>query len=100
MSAWTAFQDRMGAINDVLNAVSVLQWDQRTMMPAAGAATRGKQIATLVGVARDMLLADAGFYPGLRIRSVRSSTSRPCCFSQYGRSMKTQFSASLSPSRR
>jgi carboxypeptidase Taq len=58
MSAWTAFQDRMGAINDVLNAVSVLQWDQRTMMPAAGAATRGKQIATLVGVARDMLLAD------------------------------------------
>jgi carboxypeptidase Taq len=48
----------MGAINDVLNAVSVLQWDQRTMMPAAGAATRGKQIATLVGVARDMLLAD------------------------------------------
>lgn len=58
MSALADFQERMGAINDVLNAVSVLQWDQRTMMPPGGAATRGRQVATLVGVARDMLLAD------------------------------------------
>jgi carboxypeptidase Taq len=58
MTALAEFHDRMGAINDVLNAVSVLQWDQRTMMPPGGAATRGKQVATLVGVARDMLLAD------------------------------------------
>jgi carboxypeptidase Taq len=58
MTAMTDFQERMGAINDVLNAVSILQWDQRTMMPTGGVATRGKQIATLVGVARDMLLGD------------------------------------------
>jgi carboxypeptidase Taq len=58
MSALTDFRERMGAINDVLNAVSVLQWDQRTMMPASGAATRGRQVATLVGVARDLLLKD------------------------------------------
>jgi len=58
MTGYAAFQERIGTINDVLNAVSVLQWDQRTMMPAGGVATRGKQIATLVGVARDLLLAD------------------------------------------
>jgi carboxypeptidase Taq len=59
MTGLAAFHERIGAINDVLNAVSLLQWDQRTMMPAGGAATRGKQVATLVGVARDMLLSDA-----------------------------------------
>ncbi len=58
MTGYTEFQERVGAINDVLNAVSVLRWDQRTMMPAAGAATRGRQIATLVGIARDLLLSD------------------------------------------
>ena len=58
MTGYTDFQERVGAINDVLNAVSVLRWDQRTMMPAAGAATRGRQIATLIGIARDLLLSD------------------------------------------
>src|SRR5262249_29166048 len=42
-----------------LNAASVLRWDQRTMMPATGAATRGQQIATLVGIACELLLSDA-----------------------------------------
>lgn len=93
MSAWTAFQDRMGAINDVLNAVSVLQNARQADRDA------GRRGARHAAGGRGVL-PRAGFYPGLRIRSVRSSTSRPCCFSQYGRSMKTQFSASLSPSRR
>ncbi|WP_262296765.1 carboxypeptidase M32 [Microvirga sesbaniae] len=52
-----ALQERVAAVNDVLNAVSVLTWDSRTMMPAGGAETRGLQIATLTRIARDLLLA-------------------------------------------
>jgi carboxypeptidase Taq len=47
---------RIGAVNDVLNAVSLLTWDSRTMMPGGGAETRGLQIATLTRLARDLLL--------------------------------------------
>lgn len=47
----------MGEINDLLNAKSVLSWDSRTMMPPGGAATRSKQIATLVVSARRLLLS-------------------------------------------
>src|SRR5918995_1265333 len=52
-----ALQERVAAVNDVLNATSVLTWDSRTMMPAGGAETRGHQIATLTRIARDLLLA-------------------------------------------
>jgi carboxypeptidase Taq len=48
-----------GRINDLLNAASILAWDSRTMMPAAGLATRGHQIATLTVAARDLLCSDA-----------------------------------------
>ena len=53
---FAALDERIGAINDVLNAASVLVWDSRTMMPAGGAASRGLQISTLTRVALDMLL--------------------------------------------
>jgi carboxypeptidase Taq len=52
-----ALNERVAAVNDVLNATSVLTWDSRTMMPAGGAETRGHQIATLTRVARDLLLS-------------------------------------------
>lgn len=52
-----ALYERIAAVNDVLNATSVLTWDSRTMMPSGGAQTRGQQIATLTRVARDLLLA-------------------------------------------
>jgi carboxypeptidase Taq len=52
-----ALQQRIAAVNDVLNATSVLTWDSRTMMPAGGAETRGHQIATLTRIARDLLLS-------------------------------------------
>ena len=52
-----ALQERIAAVNDVLNATSVLTWDFRTMMPSGGAETRGHQIATLTRVARDLLLS-------------------------------------------
>lgn len=47
---------RVGRLNDVLCAVNTLNWDARTQMPADGAETRGQQIATLMGIAREMIL--------------------------------------------
>jgi carboxypeptidase Taq len=55
---YAALMDTMGRVNDVLNAKSILNWDARTMMPAGGAETRGKQVATLAVIARDLLVAD------------------------------------------
>ncbi|MBB4041743.1 carboxypeptidase Taq [Microvirga flocculans] len=52
-----ALHERIAAVNDVLNATSLLTWDSRTMMPSGGAETRGQQIATLTRIARDLLLA-------------------------------------------
>ncbi|WP_226781237.1 carboxypeptidase M32 [Oceaniglobus trochenteri] len=48
--------DRVARLNDVLCAVNTLNWDARTQMPAGGAETRGAQVATLMGVAREMIL--------------------------------------------
>jgi carboxypeptidase Taq len=53
----TALAARIAAVNDVLCAQSVLTWDSRTMMPPGGATTRSRQIATLAGLARDLLVA-------------------------------------------
>src|SRR5918998_2026403 len=52
-----ALNERIAAVNDVLNAASVLIWDSRTMMPTGGVETRGCQIATLTRLARDLLLS-------------------------------------------
>jgi carboxypeptidase Taq len=52
-----ALNERVAAVNDVLNAASVLTWDSRTVMPLGGAETRGHQIATLTRLARDLLLS-------------------------------------------
>ncbi|MBB3950601.1 carboxypeptidase M32 [Aureimonas jatrophae] len=49
----------VAAVNDILCAVAVLQWDNRTVMPAGGAETRGQQIATLKGLARERILSGA-----------------------------------------
>ncbi len=47
---------RVGRLNDVLCAVNTLNWDARTQMPSGGAQTRGHQVATLMGIAREMIL--------------------------------------------
>ena len=59
-----ALDERIAAVNDVLNAASVLTWDSRTMMPSGGAETRGHQIATLTRLARDLLSARQAAVPG------------------------------------
>lgn len=52
------FTERLGTVNDLLNALSILQWDSRTMMPPGGVESRAKQISTLTGAAREVLLSD------------------------------------------
>ena len=56
---YAAFLERMGQVNDLLNAKSILNWDALTKMPAGGAATRAKQLSTLSVMARDLLVADS-----------------------------------------
>ena len=55
---YAAFLDRIGQVNDLINAKQILAWDARTMMPPGGAETRAKQEATLTVMARDLLVAD------------------------------------------
>jgi len=55
---YQALLERMGEVNDLLCAESMLSWDARTMMPPGGADTRAKQLATLTVLARNRLVAD------------------------------------------
>ncbi len=43
---------------DLNNAAALLAWDQEVYMPAKGATTRGRQIATLSAMAHDILTGD------------------------------------------
>lgn len=56
--SYAAFEAEIARVNDVLCAVNLLTWDSRTMMPPGGLEARAKQIATLVGIARDMATSD------------------------------------------
>jgi len=55
--SYAALIERMGQVNDMLNAQSILTWDARVMMPQGGHETRGKQLATLSVLTRDVLLS-------------------------------------------
>lgn len=48
-------KQRLGEINDVRSAASVLNWDQMTYMPPGGAEARGRQVATLEQIAHQKL---------------------------------------------
>jgi carboxypeptidase Taq len=50
--------ERIGTINDLLTTMNLLVWDSRTMMPPGGAAARGRQVATLTRLARDLICDD------------------------------------------
>lgn len=45
---------RLGALGE---AAAILHWDASTMMPRGGGAARGEQLATLAGLAHDMMTA-------------------------------------------
>jgi carboxypeptidase Taq len=51
-------RERLGAINDLSGAASLLAWDERTMMPKGGAETRAETLATLARVRHEMFIDD------------------------------------------
>jgi len=57
-SAYEELRRRLAEIADLSSAASVLIWDQRTMMPPAGAPARAEQLATLSRLAHEMLVSD------------------------------------------
>ena len=56
--SYARFAAEIARVADVLCAINQLDWDANVMMPAAGTQTRGQQIATLIGVARSMLMSE------------------------------------------
>jgi carboxypeptidase Taq len=69
MSSTDELRERLGAIHDLSRAASLLAWDERTMMPAAGAEARAQTLATLARVRHEMFIDDE---IGRLIDSVRS----------------------------
>ncbi|MDG4889747.1 carboxypeptidase M32 [Mesorhizobium sp. WSM4887] len=55
--AYAHLMDRVGQMNDMLNAQSVLYWDARVTMPEAGNETRGRQLSTLSLLAHQLLVS-------------------------------------------
>jgi carboxypeptidase Taq len=51
-------RERLGRIHDLSRAASLLGWDERTMMPKAGAEARSEQLATLARVRHEMFTDD------------------------------------------
>ena len=49
---------RLGEIHDLSRAASLLAWDERTLMPEAGAEARSQQLATLAKVRHEMFCDD------------------------------------------
>jgi carboxypeptidase Taq len=58
VGAFEELRHRLGEIHDLSRAASLLAWDERTMMPAAGASARAETLATLARVRHDMFCAD------------------------------------------
>jgi carboxypeptidase Taq len=51
-------RERLGEIHDLSRAASLLAWDERTMMPLAGAEARAETLATLARVRHEMFIDD------------------------------------------
>src|ERR1700716_1354084 len=57
MTAYTELEIRFRRLGAVEEAISVLHWDAAAMMPPGGAAARSEQLATLRGIAHQLLTA-------------------------------------------
>ena len=57
MSAYTDLEARFSRLGSVEEAIAVLHWDAAAMMPAGGGAARAEQLATLRGIAHQLLAA-------------------------------------------
>ena len=51
----TALKKRLASMTDINLASSILNWDQATMLPDAGAEQRGRQMATLTKLSHEIL---------------------------------------------
>jgi carboxypeptidase Taq len=71
MAALEDLRDRLGEIDDLSRAASLLAWDERTMMPSAGAEARAETLGTLARVRHEMFTDDE---IGRLIEQVRSSS--------------------------
>jgi len=71
MGAFEELRERLGEIHDLSRAAALLGWDERTMMPAAGAEARAETQATLARVRHEMFIDDE---IGRLIDRVRSSS--------------------------
>lgn len=58
MSNLTEFRRWLGGVNDLLNAMSVLNWDARVTMPPGGSETRAQQLGTLAETVRERFSSD------------------------------------------
>jgi carboxypeptidase Taq len=58
VGAFEELRERLGEINDLSRAASLLAWDERTMMPAAGAGARAETLATLARIRHEMFIRD------------------------------------------
>jgi carboxypeptidase Taq len=56
--AFLELKQRLAEAHDVGKTIFLLAWDQRTMMPANGAAVRAEQLATLSKLAHDLFTSD------------------------------------------
>jgi carboxypeptidase Taq len=56
MGAIEDLRERLGEIHDLSRAASLLAWDERTMMPPAGAEARAQTLATLARVRHEMFI--------------------------------------------
>ena len=52
----TALAEETARLNDLLCTINLLTWDAGTHMPATGSRSRGNQMATLTGLARDIAI--------------------------------------------
>lgn len=51
-------KEKLGEVEDIGRAASVLGWDQQVNMPPAGTEARGQQLATLSKIAQEKFIAD------------------------------------------
>src|SRR3954454_19534050 len=69
MAAIEELRERLGEIHDLSRAASLLAWDERTMMPSAGAEARAQTLATLARGRHEMFCEDAAGRLTARVRS-------------------------------
>jgi carboxypeptidase Taq len=51
-------KERLGEVDDIAHASSVLSWDQQVNMPPQGNQARGQQMATLNKIAQEKFISD------------------------------------------